>query len=463
MQHSAKDITETVYPNHITINQQKYQLKYHFEPNHPRDGLTIAIPLPNLNLIDSSGLDWLVPGLLKEKITWSFKNLPKDIRRKCIPVKDWLEKFLEHPRQGSFKETFTRFIWKYVDPHFLMTDDYFASIPRHLKIKYEVINDQGKMIDLNEDLDLLKKENKKIVEAVVERIQFNIEQDGITSWPIDELPIKVEQTINGKRFEAYPAFVDYYNSISIEVFDNPKRAEQHHFQGLRRLIYFHFKERFKRIQKIPPDLSEVAIALSTQIPPKDLMENLCDAIVDEMIGHKTNIRKQFDYEQLINEGRNNLPRMIDYMTMHLIKIATTYKEIQKLRQSQCYIEEIEDDIEEQLEALLPPYEKPLFQYDKLQFIPKYLEALKLRIEKYPKRMDHDQECISQYNRIKNKWVEKVLGFVENELEIPKVYIDFQWKLQELRVSFFAQELKTNSPISVKRMDKEWAQILREYQ
>ncbi len=78
-------------------------------------------------------------------------------------------------------------------------------------------------------------------------------------------------------------------------------------------------------------------------------------------------------------------------------------------------------------------------------------------------MDHDQECISQYNRIKNKWVEKVLGFVENELEIPEAYIDFQWKLQELRVSFFAQELKTNSPISVKRMDKEWAQILREYQ
>ena len=111
-------------------------------------------------------------------------------------------------------------------------------------------------------------------------------------------------------------------------------------------------------------------------------------------------------------------------------------------------------IEEQLEALLPPYEKPLFQYDKLQFIPKYLESLKLRIEKYPQRIDHDQECISQYNRIKNKWVEKVLGFVENELEIPKVYIDFQWKLQELRVSFFAQELKTNSPISVKRMDNE---------
>ena len=144
------------------------------------------------------------------------------------------------------------------------------------------------------------------------------------------------------------------------MFDNPKRAEQHHFQGLKRLIYFHFKERFKRIQKIPPDLSEAAIALSTQIPPKDLMENLCDAIVDEIIGQKINIRKQIDYEQLINEGRNNLPRMIDHMTLHLIKIASIYKEIQKLRLSQSYIEEIEDDIEEQLEALLPPYEKTTF-------------------------------------------------------------------------------------------------------
>jgi ATP-dependent helicase HrpA len=56
-----------------------------------------------------------------------------------------------------------------------------------------------------------------------------------------------------------------------------------------------------------------------------------------------------------------------------------------------------------------------------------------------------------------------LGFVENELEIPEAYINFQWKLQELRVSFFAQELKTNYPISVKRMDKEWAQMLKDYQ
>ena len=76
-------------------------------------------------------------------------------------------------------------------------------------------------------------------------------------------------------------------------------------------------------------------------------------------------------------------------------------------------------------------------------------------------MEHDQDCIGQYSRLKHKWVEKVMGYVENDMDIPESYIHFQWQLQELRVSFFAQELKTIQPISIQRMDKSWAELLKQ--
>jgi len=462
MRHSAQDVTEIAYPNRIAINEYEYQLKYHFEPNHPRDGLTISIPLPHLNLIEDSRLDWLVPGLLREKITWAFKNLPKEQRRQCIPVKDWVDKFLDYPREKSFKETFTRFIWKFVDPHFMMTESFYDSLPSHLKIKYEIVNDQGKMIDLNENLDVLKKENQNSVKAVVERVKFDIEQSGMTSWPMENIPIKVEKQVGQKVFEAYAGLVDHQESVAIEVFDNPKEAEKQHQQGIKRLVRFHYKERLKRFKKIPPDLAQAVIKLSTHIDSKVLMENLEEVILTELIKDFTSARKQSEYDKLLINSRNELPRILDHLIIQLNKVAEEYQSIQHLKQSMNYIDELEDDIEEQLEILLPPYEAPLFKFSALTYIPKYLQALKIRIEKYPHRLEHDQDCIGQYSRLKHKWVEKVMGYVENDMDIPESYIHFQWQLQELRVSFFAQELKTIQPISIQRMDKSWAELLKQH-
>jgi ATP-dependent helicase HrpA len=176
----------------------------------------------------------------------------------------------------------------------------------------------------------------------------------------------------------------------------------------------------------------------------------------------TGARKESEYDKLLINSRNELPRILDHLILQLNKVADEYQSIQHLKQSMNYIDELEDDIEEQLEILLPPYEAPLFMFSALTYIPKYLQALRVRIEKYPHRFEHDQDCIGQYNRLKNKWVEKVMGYVENDMDIPEPYIHFQWQLQELRVSFFAQELKTVQPISIQRMDKSWTELLKQH-
>jgi ATP-dependent helicase HrpA len=118
-----------------------------------------------------------------------------------------------------------------------------------------------------------------------------------------------------------------------------------------------------------------------------------------------------------------------------------------------------EDIEEQLELLLPAYEPPLFIYKELKQFPRYLAALKIRIEKYQQRKDRDAEELRGIKRLQDKWIEKVIDFVENDEEVPGMYVDFQYALQELRVSLFAQELKTQYPISLKRVEKQWHEIM----
>ena len=118
-----------------------------------------------------------------------------------------------------------------------------------------------------------------------------------------------------------------------------------------------------------------------------------------------------------------------------------------------------EDLSEQLDILLPPYERPLFLFDQLKHIPRYLNAMTIRLKKFSMKEDQDQLHMGEINRLRDKWIEKVVEYVEAGEPVPENFIDFQWALQELRVSLFAQELKTSYPISIKRMNKRWMELV----
>jgi ATP-dependent helicase HrpA len=153
--------------------------------------------------------------------------------------------------------------------------------------------------------------------------------------------------------------------------------------------------------------------------------------------------------------------VVDYSNI-MIEVANSYQELSLLLDRMNFLPKIIlEDVEEQLEILLPPYEKPLFLFEQFRNYPRFLLAMKIRIEKYSQRQSKDPELFRDVGRLQSKWIEKVSVFVESDLEIPKAYIDFQWAMQELRVSLFAQELKTPYPISIKRLEKKWTDLINQ--
>ena len=155
-----------------------------------------------------------------------------------------------------------------------------------------------------------------------------------------------------------------------------------------------------------------------------------------------------------------MPELTQELSISLVAIAESYHSlVKKMAEYKSLPKYFFTDCHEQIDILLPPFEKPLFLFKQISNIPRYIKAITIRIEKYPQRKIKDDELINEVHRLQNKWIEKVVEMVEKSKTIPQDFIEFQWALQELRVSLFAQELKTPYPVSIKRMDLQWNSLV----
>ncbi len=171
-------------------------------------------------------------------------------------------------------------------------------------------------------------------------------------------------------------------------------------------------------------------------------------------------RSQKSFDELVSFTKNKIGKVILDYSENLVEVANIYQELSLLVNKVNFLpKSVVDDVEEQLEILLPPYEEPLFLFEQFKNYPRFLLAIKIRIEKYNQRQIKDKELFRDISRLQTKWIEKVSEFVESDCKIPKPFIDFQWAMQELRVSLFAQELKTPYPISIKRLEKNWTELV----
>jgi ATP-dependent helicase HrpA len=192
-----------------------------------------------------------------------------------------------------------------------------------------------------------------------------------------------------------------------------------------------------------------------------LKQNMIEVVLDEILNSfKSQIQTKTDFERLIIHAHKHFSSLIQALSDELMLIAQSFHDLSRMRSSINNLpSKVIEDIDEQVEILLPPYEKPLFKFDRLRDFNRYLKGIIIRLDKFNQRPTKDLELMREINRLKNKWIEKVVRYVENDEDVPHGFIDFQWDMQELRVSLFAQELKTAYPISIKRLDERWMKLI----
>ncbi|QMT40164.1 DUF3418 domain-containing protein [Neisseria shayeganii] len=462
MQHAAAHITEAQFPHHWQNSDGKFKLSYRFEPHHPLDGVTLTLPLTVLNRLHAPALEWLVPGMLREKLQLLIKALPKQIRRICVPVPDFITQFLEsNPnRQEPIIPQLARFIAKTAGNMRLLEqinqDEWSAfKLPEHCYFNLRIIDDGGQELATGRDLAKLQQELGQAAAVTFRDNTQEFERDNLTNWDIGTLPESIKFARGKQQLTGYLGLQkEKNNTIALRLFDTPEAAEQAHRQGVITLMQLQLKEHMKDLNKGIQGFTQAAMLLK-HISADTLRDDLTAAICDRaFIGDDELPRSEKAFKEQIKRARSRLPAVKEAMSRYLQDTAAAYAELNgKLGKHP-----LTHLLRERTQTLLSAGFAGRTLWSQWPRLPVYLKAMTLRMEKYSTNPARDQAREADIQELEQMWREKVESLAKQNQPVSDGLKAFQWQMEELRVSLFAQELKTPYPVSVKRLMKEWENV-----
>ncbi|HJH23100.1 MAG TPA: ATP-dependent RNA helicase HrpA [Paenalcaligenes hominis] len=465
MQHEAAGVTTDVFPRSIEWKGVKLKADYHFEPGSVRDGLTVTVPLFHLNQIDAERAEWLVPGMLKEKVQHLLRSLPQRLRRSCVPIPDYAEAFharwfdRAHAPSKSLIDALIDDVWQQKRVRLQPSDFKLENVPPHLLMNFKVIDEHGRMLSGGRNLDKLKTEHGKAAQESFQEVAVKdksvakaLDHDRITGWSFGKLPEILEIRRKGQAVVGYPALVDQGEYCELDVFDDQHVALKQHKLGLRRLFRLALRETVRYQEKNIPDLTRMAMLYMNLGTQDDLRQQIIDAAIDQTCLMEPWPTNEQEFEQRVVDARQRLGLVAQEIAKQAYVILQAWAELtRKLAGFKAHTQAYED-IQAQHTRLIHKWFIRDTDPQQLVHLPRYLKAAQVRLDKLRTDPSRDQRLLGEVLPWQTKFLRAKIalkGADDTQLE------RFAWMLEELRVSLFAQELRTPMPISVKRLERAW--------
>lgn len=470
MRHEAAGVTTEVFPKKVEWQGVSMALDYHFEPGSPRDGVTLSVPLFALNQLDPARCEWLVPGMLKEKVHLLLKSLPQKLRRHCVPLPDyaagfyerWFERLAEPP--SGLVDAVIADMWDQVQVRPAQADFKLETLPAHLFMNFRVVDEHGRMLAAGRNLAQLRAEFGKQAQATFQQLAARdtevaqaLAHENLTGWTFGPLPEIMEIKRGGQSVIGYPALVDKGAHCDLDVFDDPDEARKHHRAGLLKLFRLGLREQVKFLEKNLADLTKISMLYMTLGTQEELRDQIIDCALGQACLAEPWPVNQQQFEARRADGKGRLGLLAQEVARLAGAVLTEYAALQrKLPQAKPHAAAYAD-LQQQLGALMPKWFIRDTPYAQLSHYPRYLKAAVARIDKLRADPARDAKLVAemaplltQYQRARSA----LKGAPDPRLD------EFRWLLEELRVALFAQELRTPMPVSVKRLMKSWESIKR---
>lgn len=339
MTQAAGSVTQEQFPTYFKLAEARLPLAYRFEPGHALDGVTLTLPLHQLNRVNASIFDWLVPGMLREKITLLIKALPKPIRRLCVPVPEFATRMLteldkadrEAPLLPQLAHAATR-----GTGHSISEDDFAAAeLPAHLRMNFRIVDDAGQELAQGRDLIAIRNQLGEAAQLTFresgDEAGPEIEKSGITKWDFGDLPAKLTFKRQGRNITGYPALVAEAESCAIRVFDTEFAAEAAHRPGVIQLMKLELKEHVKQLPKAVPGFQQLAIQLRGLGNSDMLMDDLVDCICNRaFLGDDEAPRTKKAFDEQKTRAKVRLPSVRDGAVRALTEITAEYTAVAPL-------------------------------------------------------------------------------------------------------------------------------------
>jgi len=499
MRHEAAGITTDAFPKTIRLGGVDCQATYLHEPGDLRDGLTVTVPLFVLNQVSDERAEWLVPGMLKDKIQALLKSLPQKPRSRFVPLPESATKLAQTLTEGtrwaagSLTDVLLRQVREQTSLDVKRTDFKLDMVPAHLFMNFRIVDEHGRQLAMGRNLGALKAElgvkargafqalagvnvrsqeepsptgggqgggtrgaaSQRTTESPPPNLSPAGGGERHTAWTFGELPELMEVRKGTTSLVGFPALVDQGDAVTVEVFDEPDVASAKHRIGLRRLFALQLKDALKYLEKNIPDMQKMAVAYMPLGTQEELRQQIIDVALDRAFLLDPLPTTEADFKRRIDEGRGRLTLIANEVARLAATILVEYAAaVRKIKDTKIQ-PDATADAQQQLQRLMPKRFLADTPWTALQHLPRYLKAIVLRLDKLRADLARDTARMTDVKPQEQRYwrlVAERKGQVDDRMQ------EFRWLLEELRVSLFAQELRTPQPVSTKRLDKVWAQL-----
>ncbi|RBM39896.1 ATP-dependent RNA helicase HrpA [Vibrio tarriae] len=452
----ASHITDLDYPNFWHQGNLKLKLSYQFEPGENSDGVTVHIPLPILNQVEPHGFDWQIPGLRHELVVSLIKSLPKTLRKNFVPAPNYADAFLARvtPFEMPLLDAMEKELRRMTGVTVLREDWKLDQLPAHLKITYRAVDHRNRKLNESSDLHELKESLKEKVQETLSQVaDDDIEQRDLHTWSFGELPKVYQQKRGGFEVRAYPALVDKKDSVEIKLFETEQEQLSAMRAGQRRLILLNVPSPIKYLHANLPNKSKLGLYFNPYGKVLDLIDDCIACGVDKLIEERGGmVWEPQAFEALKEHVRAELGDTVVEIAKQVETILTTAYNINKRLKGKVdfTMAFALSDVKAQIEGLIFSGFATECGWKRLPDILRYMRAIERRMEKLPVDPNKDRLHMLKIESVANKYKE-LLNKIPKGMAIPDNVREIRWMLEELRVSYFAQQLGTPYPVSDKRI------------
>jgi len=448
------------FPDTLPAGSTALPLDYRFQPGTEQDGVSVRVPLQALGQLDPRRLEWLVPGLLEEKIAALVKTLPKPIRRPLVPAMDTARRLARTIPfgQGDLLQVvageLTRMAGQVVSPD--MFD--LERLPPHLRMNVQVIAQDARVVAEGRDVQRLRRKlGDRLSQclAAVDDPAWN--RDGLTTWDFDRLPERVELCREGLTVCGYPMLIDRGSSVSLRLAPTARQARHYHRGGLRRLFVLAAQRPLRQQVAWLPDLDRLRV-YAASIPQFDLQNSLVELLADRaFFDHDTFPATREEFARRVEEARQRIGMAVQEVVELVGPLLESYHHARlalekATRPIWAYAAE---DIRQQMAELLRPDFLTATPWDWLRHYPRYFRGISYRLERLAAgSLQRDRRHTEEIQQLWSQYLERAnasRGRGLHDLQLDR----YRWMLEEYRISCFAQPLGTALTISRKRLDRQW--------
>lgn len=467
MRDDATLVSNDLFPDYLEMEGSRFPIEYHFDPRNHCDGITLITPVAGVNVINAQRCEWLIPGMLHEKVVAIIKSLPKQLRKNFVPAPNFADACVQalEPSDIALCTAVANHLKKMTGEQIPYDAWDMQKVGQHLLMNFRVLGVDGYVIEEGRELQAIKNklsgsDNDASVfdSAAVVDAEENPEQtynaDDVGPDVLDNMTETVEINLQGVKIKAYPALVRDGRQVNLRALESKAIALNETAQALRQLVINALPEQVKNLKKSIPDIQKLCLKYTDFGRCDDLKLDIINKTIDDVFLYG-DIRSEAEFRSRLEKGRGELHEQAKQWSDLLTNILDEYRLIKKIMQRPALSQlDTVSDIQQQLNYLFPKNFITSIDREWLQQYPRYLLAINKRFDKSKTNATRDRQSRLMFSKLWDEYIKRQQSLAKQHVESEQLD-HYRWMLEEYRVSLYAQELKTKFPVSEKRLRTFW--------